>query len=428
MSLKLRYGIILALLILLLGGGTWFVLFFYINSGTSINQKKAEVKIAEVATVLDPVGLFWQKFSTGDYKVTVKHVRLVDTSPIWPLPVFDGGVFYYEKGELVRLEMDENNKAYYIFKDSKLFRVSDNDKTFTIEDATEGQKGKVTIDSLKEMSVTLPFITKVRADSFTWKPIDTEEAVSMGGADVLGDGYIAEQKWSMDSTHSFTVRILLAPVTKLITSILFSSVDEGVSQQTRVDQLEFTYESVPNISELKKFPFDYKKLNTNIYADGGIPSGISVIDESMIPSGYVATDAGGVMNPDAYATPSPGLFPSTQKDNSVVYVRQFTTIIEQASLNIIAEMYYEGEKCSPLSPDSGSNKSSLAACVLGECIKTVQRSPVSDGVTNFYSKHVSYKINDRGSCAHISFSANNEKDALPEDQMLKVVNSLKRVP
>lgn len=201
---------------------------------------------------LDPINLFWQKFASGNYKVTIDGVRGVDQA------------FYFEKGELVRVgdPSDKAEKAYFIIKGGRVYAIYSSKKSFKNLDASNGS-GKAILDSLKNLSVIEPFVKAHKTNNFTWSVTDKTEYLSSKKQPIEGTGYIANQAWNAeDGRGSVTpvyVKIFLDSSTNLITTMLVSN----SSTSNLWGDTRFHYEMFNNIQEVKSFPRDYTREVTD---------------------------------------------------------------------------------------------------------------------------------------------------------------------
>lgn len=144
------------------------------------------------------------------------------------------------------------------------------------------------------------------------------------------------------------------------------------------------------------------------------PSGILTLPEDFIPKDFYLGEKGkmkaGFKNDDPYYSKA---FYSRSKPGDTIRL-----------------MYFPSSACSEF---KNNKKYEEATCELGRCLKETTRGigsrTVSDSkVITLRSKNTTYAIDDSGSCANVDFKFSDEKEAMTEEQMLKVVNSLKRVP
>ncbi|MGB4942574.1 MAG: hypothetical protein WBO92_00500, partial [Candidatus Moraniibacteriota bacterium] len=136
------------------------------------------------------------------------------------------------------------------------------------------------------------------------------------------------------------------------------------------------------------------------------PAGILTLSEAAIPEGYSLGEKGEVNN----------------FSGKNIYTKAFYS---NSSQEIIRLMYYlQPSECI----EFNSKDYAQAICKAGKCVTSTSSSIVSDGKINFRSKNVNYTIDDGGSCARLQFLASNEKNSLTQEQIMKVIDSLERVP
>lgn len=137
------------------------------------------------------------------------------------------------------------------------------------------------------------------------------------------------------------------------------------------------------------------------------PAGILTLSTDAIPDGYYIGEKGEV-----------GTFAGKK-----IYTKAFYT--GYPPKGHIRLMYYlQRYTCAEFNTADHQD----AVCKVGRCVTRTHSSAVSGGKTNFQSKDTSFAIDDNGACVRISFNSNNEKEALTHDQIMKVVDSLERVP
>jgi hypothetical protein len=220
---KILIGGILSAII---ASGVWY--FWQRLQETSLSELESSIAAA------DPIGPFWEKFLAGNYQVQVDS------------RASSGQTLYFEKGELVRVgdPSIEAGRTYAILKKGKLYSIAAAEKTFQ-EFPTDVDPGQSMAERLKEASLLAPIMHYVENRRFSWQQD--------------GDGLIAKEKWSLQdgngSVKAVTVRITLDPVTGLLSSI--SLKEDGKDWQST----RFQFQSISNLSDLKMFPFDYRRVN-----------------------------------------------------------------------------------------------------------------------------------------------------------------------
>lgn len=242
MSLKMRYSILVILVLLAAGGMVWYVSS---RSSTEILTKQNDKNLTTDISI-DPINLFWQKFAAGNYKVTIDGVRGSDQA------------FYFENGELVRVGDPSDNleKAYFIIKEGRLYGIYSSKKSFKNLDVNNGP-GKTILESLRTLSIIDPFVKAAQKNNFTWNVTDKVEYLSSKKQPVEGNGYIANQKWNAEDGQGGVVpvfvKVFLDPSTNFITTMLISNSNTS----NLWGDTHFHYEMINNIQEAKSFPRDY---------------------------------------------------------------------------------------------------------------------------------------------------------------------------
>lgn len=150
-------------------------------------------------------------------------------------------------------------------------------------------------------------------------------------------------------------------------------------------------------------PLELTASQVGIPLPDNAPSGILTLSEDFIPKNYYLGEKG----------------ETKEHLGTQYYVKGY--YMKSQFLNIIRLMYNFSEPCFEFNK---KEKYDEAICKWGECLKYTQNGYVGGS----RSKDVTYAIDDHGSCVRVYFMAPNEKDALSEEQMIKVVDSLKRVP
>lgn len=156
-----------------------------------------------------------------------------------------------------------------------------------------------------------------------------------------------------------------------------------------------------------KRPLEVMAGKAGLSLPNSAPAGILTLSDEAIPKGYFVGENGKVIDSFGKRTFSSALYSELPPKGII----RLMYPLHRSACNEFASMEYEE-----------------ATCKIGKCVTHISSSARSDGKTNFQSKDVSFVIDDNGSCVQVSFSVSNEKEALTQEQMMNVVDSLERVP
>lgn len=166
-----------------------------------------------------------------------------------------GETLYFEKGQLVRVDTNDfQNSMTLIFKNGKLFILSNNTKTFLELDALSSQ-AQFMLMQMQTNAVLGLLIQSETPPSTPWTRSEDTSGTNVG-YQTTGRQLLLS---ASQGPTSADMKILVQPSSGLITTIAYKT-----EAMLMFKSISFEYEVVPDLAPLKRFPVDYQKTQPGV--------------------------------------------------------------------------------------------------------------------------------------------------------------------
>lgn len=233
-------GALIAFVIFSMSAGYYF---FYARS-TPDESAGHEDSTRVITEESNPVESFYETFSTKDYRIKPKHKLEEDTQVI----------SYYQKGKLIRLDINGPNESVtIIFKDGKMYNLDHVNKTFMEEDENNPWLSKF-VNVYKFLSIIDVLVMSETLTASPWQSLAPDPSMpGLMGYETLNREVNIR---SIEGPVYVNVQIFVDPKTKLIMASSMTETQDGDFEKNR---FTLSYEEVADMESLKQFPQDYKK-------------------------------------------------------------------------------------------------------------------------------------------------------------------------
>lgn len=205
-------------------------------------QKDDTVAVAPSAPQSEnPMTAFQQRFALLNYQVNITNEagNLIHT-------------FYYERGQLVRVDARElTNNNTIIIKNNKLYDLDTINKTFLELSLSDGQ-ALAALFYYKKVGVIDLLLQSETPPSTPWSRITDNPRTDVVGYQTSGRKLLIDLSRGEEGAD---VKILVSPATGLIAQAAYKLEKSG-----GWTTLNFDYKTLTDLDSLKRFPAEYQKI------------------------------------------------------------------------------------------------------------------------------------------------------------------------